>query len=260
MPLRLTLLFAIGLSLLGCSRRSYPLSEGYVNPLEHYRYGCERIDSLEVRAALPRLEREYGASLTCPAVYRGKVLAALSFYPELKGLDIRIVRKPLKTSMAARPGNFSPTRNGRFYKIYVDDVTVKPTDFRRYPYSAQIGCFLHELGHVAYYEQRSNLRLMYDGLRYVGGQGYRTRYEKYADRNMIERGGGYYGYLFRDWTLNHAGISKAYRRFKRENYTTARALLELHLEVAARHGARCGSISASRPERAALPGTQVQGL
>lgn len=174
------------------------------------------------------LEEEYGSYIDCPPEYRGKFLAALSFYPELKGIQIRIVQKVLPTSMAARPGNFAVKRKNRRYRIYLDDITEKVTDFRKYPYSAQVGCFIHELGHVAYYETRSNLRLIADGTGYLTSQKFRSKYESYADHNSVSHGGGFYGYQFRHHTLTEADISEEYRAFKAGNYLTDQALLELH--------------------------------
>ena len=235
-PITTLLLLSLAILLTNCSRKTYSISPDFSHPLEEYRFSCQSIDSLEVRAALPQLEAEYGAYVDCPDEYRGKFLAALSFYPELKGVPIRIVQKQLPTSMAARPANFAIFRNGRRYRIYLDDITEKVTDFRKYPYSAQIGCFIHELGHVRYYETRSNVRLMYDGVNYVSRQAFRSRYEQYADHHAIAHGGGYYTYLFRRYTLYDAGISKAYRKFKSENYYTAKDLLRLHLAAVAKRG------------------------
>lgn len=211
-----------------CIRPLVSLTDDFEDPLRMYKFSCESIDSLVVRSALPALEKEYGKFLDCPNVYRDKVLAALSFYPDLKGIKIKIVRKPLKTAMAARPDNFAVFRKNRRYKIYVDDVTDKVTDFRKYPYSAQVGCFIHELGHVAYYETRSNGRLIYDGTGYVSSQRFRNKYERYADQNAVDRGGGYFDYQYRYYTLNEAGISKKYRAFKVANYYTPKDLLDLH--------------------------------
>ncbi|OAV42594.1 hypothetical protein [Lewinella sp. 4G2] len=218
----------IMLCLNSCSRSVMELSADFQDPLAHHKFSCVPFDSLEVRRALPILEAEYGRWLDCPKVYRAEVLAALSFYPDLKGVRIKIVQRPLKTSMAARPGNYAVVRSKRRYRIFVDDVTDKVTDFRRYPYSARIGCFIHELGHVAYYETRSNARLTYDGVNYVSRQKFRTRYEQYADHNAIARGGGFYGHMFRHHTLNEADISPEYREFKRDNYYTGKTLLDLH--------------------------------
>lgn len=221
----------VALSCCSCIRPAVAISEDYTNPLASYKFSCEPIDSLEVRKALPVLEEEYGEWLDCPRIYRDKVLAALSFFPDLKGIKIRIIQKPLKTSMAARPDNFAVVRKKRRYKIYLDDITDKVTDFRKYPYSAQVGCFIHELGHVAYYETRSNSRLIYDGTNYVSSQRFRNKYERYADHNAVARGGGFFDYQYRFYTLNKAGISKKYRAFKVANYYTPKDLLRLHLEA-----------------------------
>lgn len=242
-PLSFSLTAAIvftGLFLLtyACNRSTYELTgDAYTDPLGQYRFSCRSIDSLYVDAHLDELEAAFGATVDCPPIYRDKLLAALSFYPHLHGIDIEIVRKPLKTSMAVRPRNFSVGRNGRGYRIYVDDIQDdKVVDFRRASYSAQVGCFIHELGHVTHYESRSNVRLFYDGANYASRQKFRTAYEAIADQNAVKYGGGFYTYQYATFIFEDAGISEEYRAFKEANYYTNEEILELHLDAREEQG------------------------
>lgn len=226
--------------LTACNRAAYEApSATYSDPLAAYRFGCTPLDSLTVAAHLPELEATFGEKIDCPDEYRDKLLAALSFYPQLWNIRIKVVQKTLPTSMQVRPANFAFARNGRGYRIYVDDTrTDKVTDFRRASYSAQIGCFIHELGHMTHYEKRSNVRLLADGTGYVTSQKFRTHYEAIADQNAIAYGGGYYTYQFSNFIFERAGISKAYRKFKKANYYTNHEILALHNAARKERGMR----------------------
>ena len=233
--LRLVLLVPL-LVMLSCGRTPPRVAGPYRTPLAQYRYSCQPLDSLAVAAVLPELEQRFGRQLEADA-YRDKILAALSFYPELRGVPIRLVRKQLRTSMAARPrGLLTRRRSRRGYTIYADDVSHdKPADFRKASYAAQVGCFIHELGHISYYVNRSKLQLLGDGLAYVTNQQFKNGYERIADRMAIRNGGGYYVYLYRTFTFEEAELPEAYLAFKRRNYTDNRRLLKLHLDYLREH-------------------------
>ncbi len=212
-----------------CARRPVTVfATPYESPLASYRYSCRPLDSLAVAAVLPELEARFGQNLETSA-YRDKILAALSFYPGLRDVKIRLVRKRLRTSMAARPAGFSLSRDRRTYLIYADDVSDKASDFRRASYSAQVGCFIHELGHISHYVSRSNLQLAGNGLAYVTSQHFKNGYERIADSLAIHNGGGYYVYQYRTFTFEEADLPEAYLAFKRRNYTDNRRLLAKHL-------------------------------
>lgn len=240
----LPLLFFTALLLSTCTRRAYSVTDDpYTDPLAAYHFSCTPIDSIVVDTHLEELEAALGKHVDCPDVYRDKLLAALTFYPHLRGIKIKVVRKPLQTSMAVRPANFSLGRNGRGYRIYVDDTNDnKATDFRRASYSAQVGCFIHELGHVTHYESRSNIRLFSDGVNYVSRQRFRTGYEAIADQNAVLNGGGFYTYQYATFIFEKAGISPEYRAFKEANYYTNEEILELHKKVRAEQGLTDGCL------------------
>lgn len=200
----------------------------YTTPLARYRYSCQPLDSLAVAAVLPELEEQFGGNLEATD-YRDKLLAALSFYPGLRGVNIKLVQKRLRTSMAARPLGLRGRRDRRTYAVYVDDLSIKAADFRKASYAAQVGCFIHELGHVSHYVNRSNVRLLGDGAAYVTSQRFKNHYERTADRLAIQNGGGYYVYLYRTFTFEEANLPEVYLAFKRRNYTSNQELLVKHI-------------------------------
>ncbi|PPK86542.1 hypothetical protein CLV84_3473 [Neolewinella xylanilytica] len=219
----------IVLACFSCNRVFTPGKAPQANPLLAYRYSCQPIDSALIASVLPRLEELYGANLEADS-YRDRILAALSFYPDLREVPIRLIHRKLRTSMAARPLGFALNGARRTYAIYVDDVQEKAADFRNASYAAQVGCFIHELGHIAHYVGRSNVGLLGDGAAYITNQGFKNGYERIADRNAIFHGGGYYVYLYRTFTFEEAELPKAYLAFKRRNYTDNQQLLARHIE------------------------------
>ena len=217
------------LSLLtACSPRLAEVAEpDGLRALTAYRYSCEPIDSLVVAAHLPALEEAYGKHLTCPEDYRDKLLAALSFYPELRDVRLEVISRRLKTSMAARPTGYAFVRGRRRYRIFVDDLTEKVHDFRLADYSAQVGIFIHELGHVMHYRTRSNAQLIADGSRYLTSEKFRHEYEVIADGYGFDHGGGYYLHLISAFIMG-ADLTPEYRAYKEANYRSPGELLDVH--------------------------------
>lgn len=234
--MRALLLFCLLITLLSCSPALRQTELVNNSPLlSQYRFSDEPIDSLVVADVLPELEAAFGNQKTCAPKYRDKFLAALSFYPELKDVEIRVFSKQIKTSMAVRPHRFHLARQNRSYTIYVDDISEdKPVDFRKASYSAQVGCFAHELAHIMYYQRRSNVTLMRSGVSYVSSQNFRSSFEKIADNITIRHGAGFYIYQFATFVLEKAPISDEYRDFKEENYYDNDEILELHEEYVER--------------------------
>lgn len=202
----------------------------YLNPMSRYVNSETPIDSGYVADHLMQMELLYGATVTCPPLYRDKLLAALAFYPELWGTRIKIKRTVLKTSMAARPTSMGLNKNARVYTIFMDDVSEKEVDFRKASYSAQVGCLIHELAHIAHYHSVPNPRLVRDGVSYKTSQRFRSRYEKMTDEIAIAHGGGYYIYQFSRFIFKRAGISDEYREFKESHYYTDDEIYELFIE------------------------------
>ena len=238
---RLLLLTVLLLPLFStCARAPAPAPPLTSNPIDRYRFRCVPIDSNYVAEHLDELEAKFGANLRAKA-YRDKLLAALAFYPALRNVEIHLRRKVLRTSMAARPLRLGGGPGRRRYAIYVDDITDKPNDFRKSSYSAQVGCFIHELGHIMHYERQKNDALVAQGMAYVTNQKFKNSYEKIADDYGFSVGGGYYLYLFRTFIFEKADLPPAYLAFKRRNYRSNKEMLKLHLDYVRERGlSYCG--------------------
>ncbi len=197
------------------------------NPISPYKFSCTPIDSLYIADHLDELEADFGNDLKADA-YRDKLLAALAFYPRLRGVHIELVHQRLRTSMAARPLRLGADRARRRYAILVDDVSERASDFRKSSYSAQVGCFIHELGHVSHYERTANADLVAQGMAYVTNQDFKSRYEAIADSFVVVNGGAYYLSQYRTFTFEEADLPPEYLAFKRRNYNGPEDVLRQH--------------------------------
>ena len=234
--MRIPLLLTLATLLLGCGASPRPTLPPLThNPMDRYRFGCEPIDSAYVAAHLDELEELFGSHLTADT-YRDKLLAALAFYPRLRGVNIELRQRVLRTSMAARPVKLGSTRSKRRYAILVDDISTKAHDFRHTSYSAQVGCFIHELGHVSHYERTANLDLIGEASAYVTNQRFKSRYEAIADSFVVRNGGGYFLYEYRRHTFEEADLPAEYLAFKERNYNTHKAVLRQHRRYLKKRG------------------------
>jgi hypothetical protein len=196
--------------------------------IKPYRYSEVSISAQAVDNRYPELMAIVGTRLDCPASYAKQLRMALAFYPELYTTRIRVVSRQLSTSMAVRPTRLGLGAADRTYTIFVDDQSESAIDFRRADFSAQVGCFIHELAHILHYERCTNGALLLDGIRYGLAQSFRSRYEKQTDELAIAYGGGYYVYEFARFIFQEAGISAAYRAYKTANYYSEEDLWRLH--------------------------------
>ena len=198
------------------------------DPLAEYKFSEMSIEPDVVSKSIQQLRETFGKNKSYPEIYEPQFLAALSFYPELINTNIRIKSKVLKTSMAVRPTSFNALGRNRVYTIFVDDISEKGIDFRKSSFSAQVGCMIHELGHVAHYESEANAALIYEGIKYLASTNFRSSYEKQTDHVAARHGGGYYTYEYARFIFKEADVDPDYLEYKRTHYYSDEDLLEIH--------------------------------
>lgn len=154
---------------------------------------------------------------------------AISCYPELQGLKIRVKYKRITTSMAATPGVLSvifrkPAK--RTYFIYVNKN--KESDRARLvataPFNAQVGVFGHELAHILDYSQKSGWQVTRLGMRYLRKKN-RGAIEHQTDSTAMAHGLDWQVYHYTYFVFNEADISDKYRRYKQEVYMSEEEML-----------------------------------
>ena len=132
---------------------------------------------------------------TIPESIRDEIQTALSFYPELKetSINFEFKKKIKKSTMQAQPsfGSFFKRKGKRSYNIYISEtVNFSGEVFytKNMPKDVLIGWIGHELGHVMDYRNRSNLNLIWFGLKYVLSDSHIAEAERAADTYAVKSG------------------------------------------------------------------------
>jgi len=143
-----------------------------------------------------RLRQEYGKFKEIPSEYEKSVLVALSYYPELKDIRIRVVLRDKKSPLLTRPELFSALfrqPHKRTYLIVISRDTekyLKHIEFSKLNLNAQIGVLGHELTHVVDFSQRGSLGLL--GISWGNlSSKWIDRFEFETDRKTIDHGLGF---------------------------------------------------------------------
>lgn len=144
---------------------------------------------------------KYGHRKKIPEEIRQQALIALSFYPELKDVDITFRLRKKTTPLTSRPriiGVFQKKKNRR----YVITVSTKsnsklaPILFSNLPYNAQVGVLGHELGHIVTYNTKNTFQII--GLSFkILNTKFVDDFEFNTDKISIAHGLGYQLY---DWS------------------------------------------------------------
>lgn len=148
------------------------------------------------------LQEQYGSNKIIPAEYKKQTLIALSFFPELKNVQIEFrvkqtCKAPLTTAPSFKSILLPPSK--RKYIITIRNLqskTLEPILFENLPYNAQIGVIGHELSHVVDFNNQSSSQLIAMGIKHVSYQ-YVDHFEYKTDSICIAHG---LGYQLLDWS------------------------------------------------------------
>jgi len=118
---------------------------------------------------------------------------ALSHYPELQQVHVKLRLKPLPTTMQAQPqwDFLLHTRKNRAYQIYVNinegytGITYKDLSF-----NSLVGWIGHEMAHITEYVEKDNRELVSFIASYVLDKNELRRTEHKADKLTIQHGLG----------------------------------------------------------------------
>lgn len=136
-----------------------------------------------------------------PESIKKQVLIALSYYPELKDLNIIFRIKKTKTPLTSRPRFFDvfKKKKNRTYVITISSSSNKaltPILFDNLPFNAQIGVIGHELAHIVEYNTKSSLEIV--GLLFkLMKPSFVDSFEFNTDKRAITQG---LGYQLLDWS------------------------------------------------------------
>ena len=191
------------------------------------------------------LMEKYGNNKIFVDEFIEPALIALSYYPELKDVNIKFKYSKETTTMAARPAPLSLLSPERRYIILInarrDFEGILLEDV---PFNAQIGIIGHELAHIADYNNHNVWGIAGIYFRYLDNTR-RALFEKEIDKATIERGLGWQLY---DWAaysiLTDNGSSDDYRVFKQETYMHPERIEQV-ISYISKYGATGSSIPQS---------------
>lgn len=171
---------------------------------------------------------------TIPESIRDEIQTALSFYPELKetSINFEFKKKIKKSTMQAQPsfGSFFKRKGKRSYNIYISEtVNISGEVFytKNMPKDVLIGWIGHELGHVMDYRNRSNLNLIWFGLKYILSDSHIAEAERAADTYAVKSGMEKYILITKDFILNQANIDKKYIARIKRYYLSPEEIMEI---------------------------------
>jgi hypothetical protein len=185
---------------------------------------------------LPDLAAEYGKNKVLKdSTHILPFYTAISFYPELKNIKIKVKYKNINTTMAARPTLLSLLINKpdkRKYLILINKRADKLNIPSVYDFTlnAQIGLFGHELAHLSYYLKNNRKKIIRVGLNYKK-QEYKKAFEKMTDKITIEHGLGWQLYDFSQQLHNLKKVSDKYKNYKCEYYLTTAEIYDYMQEL-----------------------------
>lgn len=151
-----------------------------------------------------------------PSFVQECFVEAWTAFPDLHTHQVRVRMRPLgNTTMQAQPVLDWQlwSREKRRFVIDLNNrislsLPLKPQDL---PRKVLVGWFAHELGHVADYQQRSVLSLLFYGLGYLLSARRRSAIEREADLYAIRAGMGDYILATKRFIVEHKEIPSSYK-------------------------------------------------
>lgn len=134
--------------------------------------------------------------------------------------------------MQAQPtaSSFLKRKGKRSYNIFISE-TVKISGEVYYtkdmPKDVLIGWIGHELGHVMDYKNRSNLNLMWFGIKYLLSDNHIATAERSADTYAVQSGMEDYILKTKDFILSQANIDQSYIARIKKYYLSPEEIMEI---------------------------------
>ena len=159
--------------------------------------------------------------------YKAQCLKALSFYPELKNVNIEFREAEIGTTLAARPmvTSFFNTDYERKYEVIFNNANDCEVPFSDLPEEGQVGILGHELAHILDYETKSFGQLLVTGCFYINAHSIRN-YERGIDRVTVDRGLGEKLHDAYQYILEESQASLKYKNFKKFTYLEPYEIME----------------------------------
>ncbi|MGY0392703.1 hypothetical protein ACW5R3_09140 [Bizionia sp. KMM 8389] len=169
-----------------------------------------------------------------PKSIEKEVQTALSFYPNLQDVSIEVSFKKniKKSTMQAQPkfSSLFRLRKNRSYVIFISEkFKISDQSFltKDIPSDILIGWIGHELGHIMDYQNRSNLNLIWFGIRYLLSDNHIIEAERAADTYAVSQGMEAYILKTKNFILNNSAITPSYKLRIEKYYLSPEEIMEI---------------------------------
>lgn len=154
------------------------------------RTPIRQIDSLFYAQRLEDYKKEFGKKKVLLPGYELQTLLALSYYPELRDVEIHFLYKKAFIPLSSRP--HAPTLFGKrekwVYRVIVSSQSMESMDpilLKNLPFNAQVGILAHELGHTLHYQQFDFWQVLKFALLYAFDSNFRAIHERSTDAQVV---------------------------------------------------------------------------
>ena len=201
-----------------CLNDNYVSTEKFKN---FYIKPCREIKPDFNEEKIMEMEKLFGVNKSIIPRFKLQTLIALSFYPELRNMNIEFRYKEISTTMQCQPTISSILKKNKhkyiininnkknFKGVLIDDV----------PFNAQIGLIGHEIAHIVDFEEDNKRKFLNRCFDYLKEKT-KKEYESYVDLLTIKSGLGWQLYDWAFFSLNNSISTTKYKDFKSKIYMT----------------------------------------
>jgi hypothetical protein len=154
------------------------------------RTPIRQIDSLFYAQRFADYKKEFGKKKVLLPGFELQTLLALSYYPELRDVEIHFVYQKALIPLSSRPAALTMfrKRDRWVYRIIVSSESLKsmePILLKNLPFNAQVGILAHELGHTKHYHQYGFWQMLKFAILYAFDGNFRATHERSTDQQVI---------------------------------------------------------------------------
>jgi hypothetical protein len=175
---------------------------------------------------------------TMPVILKNEIIAALSYYPDLKETPIDFVFDPntSRSVMLSQPviSSFPKGQKNRRYVIKINPqlkLVHSTLPIQEIPKDFLIGWFGHELGHVKDYTTMNNWEMVLFGAEYVCSVEFLMKAERTADTYAVNHGMGDYIVRTKHYILDNADIPPVYKARMKRLYMSPQQIVDLEKKL-----------------------------
>jgi hypothetical protein len=170
---------------------------------------------------IDELRKEFGINKSIPEEIELECLTALSYYPQLKNINIVFKFGKTSSTMISRPklGSIFKSNDKREYQVIIrkQGTTKKGLEWSELSFNSLVGWIGHELAHIVHYDHKAFGGIVLMGIRYAFPQ-FRRRMERFTDQVAIKNNLGYSLYEGTDYSINSSNATESYKKHLKKFY------------------------------------------